>query len=294
MKKDELLWVLIATGAGVVGFFLVLITCGNWERDGKMLMLLAGIVCGLIIVFTSLYFFLAYWKKRRKAMNAMGRHSLGIILRDKVAKTAYKGIYAFLDGKLNVAEELLMRALSLADVRNNQLFCVEWLARLYEQADDGSKLLWCHRKAVEYAPENPEFQSRLGHDYYVEGRLEQAMYCFEQALKYDPNNGFSRYSIAKIHAVRGDDKKAIELLEELSGIQENHPLVYAELATLYAMNSNDDKCHETYEKAILCGYDHPEKLAARMTAIYAFNNAEKYSGTDLPRDYYRYIEKDEE
>lgn len=292
MKKDELLWGLVATGAGIIGFFLVLIRCGDWERDGFMLMLLAGIVFGLIIVLFSLYLFVNYCKCRRRAMKAMGRHSFGLILRDKVAKTAYKGIYALVHGDYQKGEELLTKALALADSRNNQLFCVEWLCRIYEQTEDSPKILWCHRKAVEYAPENPDFQSRLGHDYYVEGNLDKAMHCFEQALKYDPNNGYSRYSIAKIYMVRGQDEKAIEDLKELASIQENHPLVYAELATIYAMHNDEANCREAYEKAIMCGYDHPEHLSARMTAIFKFNNAEEFSGTDLPRDYYRYIEKD--
>ncbi len=233
-------------------------------------------------------------KCRRAAIKALGNGGLGMIARDKVAKIAYKGILLMIKGHYAKAEEQLMRALSLSDIRQNQLFCVEWLVRLYEAMADDEKLMWCYKKAVDYAPEKPEFQSRLGHAYYVDGRLDEAMFCFQQALHFDPNHHYSEYSIAKIYIARGEDDKAIELLTELSRKQENHPLVYAELATILAMKGDEEKSRECYQKAVLLGYNEPDKLARRMTAICAFNNAEDADGSDLPAEYYRHISSDSE
>lgn len=234
----------------------------------------------------------SYFHNKRTAMKAMGKDGFKAVMKDKVARIAYKGVYAFVKGDLVTAEELLTKALQLSDVRQNQVFCIEWLIHVHEAYNDSSRLMWCYRKAAEYSSDNPEVQSRLGHAYYVEGRLDQAMYCFEQAIRYDPNHGYSHYSIAKIHMVRGEDKKAIDILEQLIKIQENHPLIYAELATIYAMQGNDDKCREYYEKAVLCGHEHPELLSKRMTAIYEFNKAPAADGSDLPSEYYRHIEKE--
>lgn len=233
-------------------------------------------------------------KCRRAAIKALGSGGLGMIARDKVAKIAYKGILLMIKGRYAQSEEQLMRALSLSDVRQNQLFCVEWLVRLYEATSDDERLLWCYKKAVDYAPEKPELQSRLGHAYYVDGRLDDAMFCFRQALHFDPNHHYSEYSIAKIYIARGEDDKAIELLTELSRKQENHPLVYAELATILAMKGEEEKSRECYQKAVLLGYNEPDKLARRMTAICAFNNAEDADGSDLPAEYYRHISSDSE
>ncbi len=235
-----------------------------------------------------------YFRCRRNAIRAMGKDGFKAVMKDKVAREAYKGVYQLLKGDLLKAEDHLTMALMMSDIRQNQVFCIEWLIRVHEQYNDSSKLLWCYRKAAEYAPDNPEVQSRLGHAYFVDGRLDKAMYCFEQAIHYDPNHGYSHYSIAKIHMVRGEDEKAIKVLEDLIKIQENHPLIYSELATIYAMQKNDDKCREYYEKSIMCGYERPEQLARRMTAIYEFNNANGADGDDLPKEYYRHIAKDEE
>ncbi len=266
------------------------------ERDtvitgGAVIIGFAVMVCIVEILTNTFVYDL---KCRRAALKAMGKDGFKAVMKDKVAKTAHKGIYSMIKGDYAGAEEQLMQALSLADVRQNQLFCIEWLVRLYETTSDDSKLMWCYRKAADYAPDNPEIQSRLGHAYFVDGKLDKAMYCFEQALHYDPNHGYSGYSIAKIHIARGEDDIAIEKLTELARVQENHPLIFAELATVHAMKGDEEKSREYYQKAILLGYNEPDKLARRMTAICEFNNAKNADGDDLPQEYYRRIQKDEE
>ena len=230
---------------------------------------------------------------RRAALKALGKHGIRKIRSDEAAKYAYKGIVKLFQGKYPDADDLLQRALSISSVRQNQMFCVEWLIKMYEATENEPRMLWCFRKAAEFAPDDPEVQSRLGHAYFADGKLSNAEYCFEQALKYDPNQGYSYYSLAKIYMVRGEEERALETLNKLTKIQENHPLVYAELATFYAMRDDEEKCRENYEKAILCGYKEPEMLSARMTAIHSFNHAENATGEDLPHEYYRRIEKED-
>ena len=252
-------------------------------------------VCGFASMVTALYvivkyIFKPYIDRRRAALRALGTHGVSKVNKDPTARLAYKGIYEFFKQNFAKSEEYLNLALSRSDFRQNQLFCIEWLIHLYEAAD---KLLWCYRKAAEYAPDNPEFQSRLGHVYYVDGKLDKAMYCFEQALRYDPNHGYSYYSIAKIQIVRGEDKKAEETLNTLIKINENHPLVYSELATLAAMHGENERCEEYYKKALLCGYKDPDELQKRISAIMKFGNTEGVDGGDLPNEYYRRIEPNE-
>lgn len=268
------------------------------EENRDMVIIAGGIVVGFaVMVCISIILgntFVYSLRCRRAALKAMGKDGFTAVMKDEVAKTAYKGIYKMIKGDYAAAEEQLMQALSMADVRQNQLFCIEWLVRLYETTSDDSKLMWCYRKAADYAPDNPEIQSRLGHSYYVEGKLDKAMYCFEQALHYDPNHGYSGYSIAKIHIARGEDDIAVQKLTELAKVQENHPLVFAELATVLAMKGDEEKSREYFQKAILLGYNEPDKLAARMTAICEFNKASNADGNDLPQEYYRRIQKNEE
>lgn len=228
--------------------------------------------------------------KRRAAIRALGKHGVRIVRHDEAAKTAYKGILALINDDMAKSEELLQKALSLSDSRQNQIFCLEWLRNLYENQENDSKVLWCYRKAVEYAPENPEFQSRLGHYYYVEGKLDQAIYCFEQALRYDPNNGYSYYIMAKIALMRGEDEKARETLEKLTKINESHPLCHAELAEYYAMQGNAEKAEEECKKSQLCGVKEPDELNKRINAMLSFHKTD-YDGNDLPSDYYRRLEK---
>lgn len=238
-------------------------------------------------------FTIPYVNRKKAALRALGKEGVKIMRHDETAKLAYKGIYAVFLGKYPKAEEMLQQALANSDVRQNQMFCVEWLIRLYEAMDNAPKLLWCYRKAVEYSPDNPEAQSRLGHAYFSDGKLDQAYYCFEQALRYDPNNGYSYYSIAKIHMVRGEDEKAFETLTKLLKINENHPLVHSELANYYAMQNNREMAEEECKKAQLCGIKEPDELNRRINAILSFNSTE-FGGGDLPSMYYRRIEKPEE
>lgn len=285
-----LVWVLFIVFM-VTGYMLV-------GEDKDMLLFIGGTILGSSVVVSLVALLnitlVRYFRIRRAALKAMGKGAYSAVMRDRVAKIAYKGIFAFVSGDTASAEEHLIKALNLSDVRQNQLFCIEWLSRVYEMTDDSAKIMWAYRKAADYAPDNPEIQSRLGHAYYVEGKLDQAVYCFEQALHYDPNHGYSRYSIAKVHAVRGEDDIAVAQLEELAAIQENHPLVYSELAVLYAMNRNKEKCRENYEKAILCGYDQAQVLSGRITAIFRFNESGDADGSNLPSEYYRHIQTEEE
>ena len=274
-------------GAGVTLIFA--------EPENHLFMVILLVLIALSLIFVSAKYIvselvLPRMAKRRAALRALGKHGVRIIRHDDTAKIAYKGILALLNDDTAKAEELLQKALSLSDSRQNQLFCLEWLRNLYENQENDSKVLWCYRKAVEYAPDNPEFQSRLGHYYYVEGKLDQALYCFEQALRYDPNNGYSYYIMAKIALIRGEDEKAREILDKLTKINENHPLCHAELAEYYAMKGNAEKAEEECKKSQLCGVKEPDELNKRINAMLSFHNTE-YDGNDLPSSYYRRLEK---
>lgn len=293
MKKEELVSGVIISAVGLVCLTFLIFTCGDWQRDGLALILTFACFIAVLLLCVFMYLFISTLRLRNTAIKAMGRGGMKAVMKDKVARIAYKGVYAFIKGEYPVAEEHFIKALNLSDIRQNQLFCTEWLIRVYELYDDSAKLMWCFRKAVDYAPDSPEAQSRLGHAYYVEGKLDKAIYCFEQALRYDPNHGYSYYSLAKICMLRGETEKAIDHLDQLLRIQENHPLVFSELAVIYAMDGDEEKCRENYEKSILCGYEQPAQLSARITAIFKFNNADECSGNDLPHEYYRYIEKDD-
>lgn len=282
----------------VAEFFLFLGFMYAEGNDNFRLMCLSGLILGggtavALAVSTLCSFVRESFSERRAALKALGKHGLKVVTKDESARIAYKGILKLMEGRYAEAEELLQKSLSMSEVRQNQLFCVEWLIKLYEVQENDARIMWCFRRSAELAPDNPEVQSRLGHAYYADGKLSNAEYCFEQALKYDPNHGYSYYSLAKIYMVRGEDERALETLKTLENIQANHPLVNAELATWYAMHDDPQKAEEYYDKAILCGYKEPELLSKRMTALREFNHAEGAAGEDLPQEYYRHIEKED-
>lgn len=293
LRKPEALEKLFSIVA-VIEFimFILFLTQGNRYSHQ---MVVIGMVLWALPVAAVLFslFIVNKLEMRRAALKALGKHGLKVMANDESARVAYKGIVKLFQGYYPDAEELLMKSLSMASVRQNQLFCVEWLVKLYEETENEARLLWAFRKAAEVAPDNPEVQSRLGHAYYADGKLENAEYCFEQALKYDPNHGYSYYSLSLIYMLRGEDDRALETLKKLETIQAGHPLVQAELATWYAMHDDEKSAEEHYDKAILCGYKEPEQLSKRMTALRMFNHAEEADGEDLPANYYRRIEKEE-
>ena len=268
------------------------------NNDKDQVMCISGLIlAGVTAVASSFgmrFFFLKEKMSiRTAAVRALGKQGISAMKNDRSARIAYKGIVSMMEGHYPESEELLMQSLSMSEVRQNQLFCVEWLVKLYEAQESDGKLMWCYRRAAEIAPDNPEVQSRLGHAYYAEGKLSNAEHCFRQVLKYDPNYGYAYYSLASIYMVRGEDEKALDTLKQLENIQASHPLVNAELATWYAMHDDEQKAEEYYDKAILCGFKEPEQLSKRMTALRLFNHAEGATGSDLPQDYYRKKEKED-
>ena len=298
MKKKETENNIAILIAFILGICLGVVLCVTFMPDDRdflfsIAIFFAAMVGILFIIFMLGKFLIPYISRRKAAIRALGKDGIKILRHDKTAKLAYKGIYALLDGKYPEAESFLQEALAQADVRQNQMFCVEWLIKLYEAMENESKIRWCFRKAVEYSPDNPEAQSRLGHAYFSEGNLDKAEYCFEQALRYDPNNGYSYYSLVKIYLVRGEDEKAYETLEKLIKINENHPLAHSEFANYYAMQGNREKAEEECKKAQLCGFKEPDELNRRINAILSFNETE-FSGEDLPSLYYRKIAKNEQ
>lgn len=255
----------------------------------------AGFVCCLSLLFKSIVenLIAPYINRRNAALRALGKEGIRIVRKDEVAKLAYKGIYSLLKGRIPEAEDYLQQSLAQSDVRQNQLFCVEWLIRLYESAENNAKLMWGYRTAVELAPENPESQSRLAQAYYSAGHLDKAIYHFEQALRYDANNGYSYFSLAKIYLIRDDMKKAYEMLEMLKKVNEHHPLCYVAFADYYAMNGEKEKAEEAVKKAELCGVHEPEELNKRINAMLSFHTTD-WSEKDLPSIYYRKVDKEEE
>ncbi len=298
MKKKEegkigfqrFLW--IALG-GIIGALITFTAMDDWTVAAVVLGCWSGAI--LITLLAVIWTDVAVPHKARKnaARRALGKEGIKIMRRDETAKLAYKGIYALFSGRLPQSEEYLQQALAHSDVRNNQMFCVEWLIRLYEETENDAKLMWCYRKAAEYAPDNPETQSRLGHAYFSEGKLDQARYCFEQALRYDPNHGYSYFSIAKIQMLRGEDDKAFETLQKLVKINENHPLCHAELADWYAMRGDAENAEEECRKAQLCGIHDPEELNKRINAMLSFHKTD-YDEKNLPELFYRRIESGDE
>lgn len=297
MKKNEdgkigfqrLLWVALG---GLIGALISYLATDDWTVAPIVLGCWSGAVLITLIAVIWTDVVTPYRAKRKTALRALGKDGIRLVRKDDVAKLAYKGIYALIDGKLAEAEEMLQQALSRADVRQNQMFCIEWLIRLYEAMENDSKLMWCYRKAVEYAPDNAEAQSRLGHAYFTEGKLDQAVYCFEQALRYDPNHGYSYFSIAKVQMLRGEDDAAFETLQKLVKINENHPLCHAVFADWYAMRGDAQKAEEECRKAQLCGIHDPDELNKRINAMLSFHKTD-YDGKDLPEMFYRRIEDKE-
>ncbi len=279
---------------GAVFGMLVWVALGVDSDNLKPHIIIAGLLALAGVIFLAVFlmdlFLVPYISRRKAAVRALGRDGIRIVRKDDTAKLAYKGIYYLMCGKFPQAEDYLQQALARSDVRQNQMFCVEWLVRLYETTDNMPKMLWCYRKAAEFSPDNPEAQSRLGHAYFSDGKLDQAEYCFRQALKYDPNNGYSYFSLAKIQLVRGEDDKAFETLQNLLKINENHPLCHAELADYYAMQGNREMAEEECKKAQLCGIKEPEELNKRINAMLSFHCTD-YDGNDLPSMFYRKIEK---
>lgn len=297
MKKKEngkigfqrLFWTALG---GLIGALITFISTDDWTVAATVLGCWTGavLITLLAVIWTDTVN--PYRAKKNAARRALGKDGIKIMRHDETAKLAYKGIYAIFSGKFPLAEECLQQALAHSDVRHNQMFCVEWLIRLYEEMGNDSKLMWCYRKAAEYAPDNPEAQSRLGHAYFSEGKLDQAMYCFEQALRYDPNHGYSYFSIAKIQMIRGEDDKAFETLQKLVKINENHPLCHAELADWYAMRGDAEHAEEECRKAQLCGIHDPDELNKRINAMLSFHKTD-YDDKNLPEMFYRKIEDKE-
>lgn len=294
-KKNNFnfMWLLWIAVGGLFGAFLTLVAGRDWTA--------AAVVFGGYSITIAVTLIAVIWTEvvtprratRIAALRAMGKEGISLVRRDDTAKLAYKGIYSLLNGNFPQAEEYLQKSLSRSDIRQNQLFCIEWLVRLYETMDNDSKLMWCYRKAVEYAPDNPEAQSRLGHAYFSEGKLDQAEYCFEQALRYDPNHGYSYFSMAKIQMVRGEDEKAFQTLQQLVKINDNHPLCHAELADWYAMQGDAEKAEEECKKAQLCGIRDPDELNKRINAMLSFHKTD-YDEKNLPEMFYRRIESKEQ
>lgn len=255
------------------------------EERIKLYLALFVITTALITVFSTqaVYLMQPYFTRRAAARRALGKHSIAKIMRDKTARMAYKGILALFSENTAKAEEYLNAALNRADIRENQLFCVQWLLHVYEAREDDEKQLWCMRRAVELVPENPEVQAQLGRAYFVRGQLDKARYCFEQAIRYDPNNGYCYYSIARIHMLREEYAEAEQVLQTLLKINENHPLVYAEYSELRAIQGDRHGAEEYYRKALLCGFKEAKELNERITQTLEFGGliATEPDGQDI-------------
>lgn len=289
-KTNNIAMFFFGFAIGLVSLMMFFSEFDEWMPYLVSGILLAGGAAIFLVVFLLNNFLLPYLNRRKAAMRALGKEGIRIVRKDNTAKLAYKGIYALLDGKFAKSEDLLQQALAHSDVRQNQMFCTEWLIRLYDAMENMPKLLWCYRKAVEFEPDNPEAQSRLGQVYLNKGELDKAIYCFEQAIRYDPNNGFSYYSLSIIYMIRGQDEKAFELLKQLVKINEEHPLCHSQLANYYALKGDREMAETECKKAQLCGIKDPDEINRRINAMLDFHDG-KYSGDDLPTAYYRKVEK---
>lgn len=283
--KDINLKGIVYPGIATLAMFLASYVVSLKQEDKQLAgsIVFTGLCILLFFVCLTAFVYLAERSRlRRAALHAFGKNGLKVVTTDKTARTIYKGIIRMFEGRLAESEELFHMALDMSDIRQNQLFCVEYLIKLYEQMGKEDLLMWGIRRAAELAPDNPEILSRLAGAYYSKGNLDNSEYYFNQILKYDPNYGYSYYSLSKIYMLRDEEDKAFEMLERLNKIQPEHPMTQAELAKWYAMHNDAAAAKKHYDQALLFGYQEPEKLSRCLTAIRVFNHAGDAEVSDLP------------
>ena len=126
-------------------FFLFLGFMYAEGNENFRLMCISGLILGggtaaALAASTLCSFAKESFSERRAALRALGKHGLRILRHDEGARCAYKGILMLMKARYPEAEEKLMRALSISDNRQNQLFCVEWLIKLYEAQENEGQL----------------------------------------------------------------------------------------------------------------------------------------------------------
>ena len=138
--------IVIGCMAGVLFCALLLWFTSDDLSDSLSAAAVIGAAVAVVALFAAIQVTIVpFFKIRRAAFKALGRHGITVVMRDKTARTCYKGITALMKGNVVKAEKLLDEALSRSDIRQNQLFCVEWLGHLYEETNNRPKLKWCYR-----------------------------------------------------------------------------------------------------------------------------------------------------
>ena len=143
-KRKKTLSVVLSIFVGIViGVLLGLwFFSENCDIDAVIviLLLVTFSITGVTICILMDSLLVPFLARRRASIRALGKEGMRLVYKDSVARLAYKGIYQIMKGDYPKAEDYLQQSLAQADIRQNQLFCVEWLIRLYEAIENDSKL----------------------------------------------------------------------------------------------------------------------------------------------------------
>ncbi len=80
--------------------------------------------------------------------------------------------------------------------------------------------VYAYSRAVEYAPDNIEYNLALGHLLRDRGEYQQARSCFERVYKLDPNNGEARQIMGQLDAESLLDRSGYENAEKSEDVKQ--------------------------------------------------------------------------
>ncbi len=231
----------------------------------------------------------------QKRLATAMKHCIDFLRRHPEDANVYlvQGIYAFLCGRLNEAENLMIKALCLSPQSIPILYnyaiilmhqkkndiAVFFMMRVVELNQGHVKAYWhlgniyrssCNlegslsafNKALEYEPNNPEILNDKGNTLAAMNNLAEAAACFEQALSFKPNDHYLLNNLGLIRFMQNDLDAAENLYRTALNYNQAHPEILSNLSATHRLKGN-------LEEAI---HDSRQALTLRPDSLDALNN----------------------
>jgi tetratricopeptide (TPR) repeat protein len=189
------------------------------------------------------------------------------IRKDKGARFAYKGIYAFLNEDYSASIDYFEKAMKYSTVTHNYAFCLDWMSQCYDELDNPAESLRCCVKIVQAEPSNVKYLFNLADMYTRRGLFEKAEFYYNRVLRYDSKNIIASFMIGTLFMGKGCYDEAQTQFQKTLDMDEKFTSAMAELSVIHAIKGDYSQMDSYYTKARDHKYDESERLKKRLDLI---------------------------
>lgn len=162
-----------------------------------------------------------------------------------ISKTIHEGIEHHKAGRLQQAESLYQKVLSVNPNHPDALYYLGFIAHQSGKSEAAADYI---RRAIQIAPRNPVNYNLMGIVLKAAGRFDEALASYKKAIELSPNYAEAFYNMGNALNVSGRAEEAVAAYRKVLEINPNNPEAYNNMGAALKDLGRSDEAIDCYKK----------------------------------------------